>query len=236
MAKFLVAYNKKGGVGKSTTCINLAFNLAVLRSKKTLLIDIDNQGDSSRFLDDVDEDKNLYNVLNGKYEVEDVIKNTRYENLDCVTFGKVEYLNTDVKDIEERLMKPWNVLDERYDFIIIDLPPAISSLNRAIFAMTDGIIVPVDLSEYSLNGLEAVVGEVKKYGGKIEGILITKYKRKNALHTKLAGLIKSSGKGKVFEFVPESNAIQNSPSYGVTVYEYFKRANAVYEKLTDEII
>lgn len=161
MAKFLVAYNKKGGVGKSTTCINLAFNLAVLRNKKTLLIDIDNQGDSSRFLDDVDEDKNLYNVLNGKYEVEDVIKNTRYENLDCVTFGKVEYLNTDVKDIEERLMKPWNVLDERYDFIIIDLPPAISSLNRAIFAMTDGIIVPVDLSEYSLNGLEAVVGEVK---------------------------------------------------------------------------
>ena len=80
------------------------------------------------------------------------------------------------------------------------------------------------------------MGEVKKYGGKIEGILITKYKRKNALHTKLAGLIKSSGMGKVFEFVPESNAIQNSPSYGVTVYEYFKRANAVYEKLTDEII
>lgn len=236
MAKFFVLYNKKGGVGKTTTCINLLYNLAVLKGKKTLLIDVDNQGDSSRFLDNEDSEKTLFGVLNGESRISDVIKPTRYENLQCITFGKKEYLNNDIQDIEKKLVEPWNWLDEKYDFVIIDLPPAISSLNRAIFAMTDGIVVPVDLSEFSLNGLESVVGEVKKHGGNIEGILITRYKKKNALHKKLAGLIKSSGLGKVFEFVPESNAIQNSPSFGLCVYEYFKRANAVYEKLADELI
>lgn len=235
MAKFLCLYNNKGGVGKTTLCINLMYNVAELKDKKTILVDLDNQGDSSRFVD-YETEKNLFHVMNEEISPVQAIKATRYKNLDCIWIGKQSVSGLSRTEAQQKLSETWNYLDENYDYVIVDLPPCLSDFNRAVFSMTDGIIVPLVPDEYSLNGFLNVVDEVKQNGGTVSGLLISRYNKRNAYHRAFVAQIKSANVANVYDCIPVKESIQNSVWKKQTVYEYYKRANEQFAALADQLI
>lgn len=234
--KVITFTNQKGGVGKTTSAVNMAAFIAE-SGKKVLLVDMDPQGNATSGvgIDKLHMRKNIYHVLIGKCNVNNAIFATRYKNLDILP------ANTDLAGAEvelvgiavgrESLLKnSLSAIEKKYDIAIIDCPPSLGLLTINALTASDTIFVPIQCEFYALEGLSQLmytVKQVKKYLNpplEIEGILLTMYDKRSKLIMQVEEEIKKFFKGKVYETkIPRNIRLAEAPSHGKPISVYDKR-------------
>jgi chromosome partitioning protein len=209
MKKVISVINQKGGVGKTTTAINLAASLGILE-KKTLLIDFDPQANASTGLNNfgIDCDYTIYDAMTGNKKMKDIIANTNIEYLDFIKSDtnlvgcEVELVS--ISNREKQLLKLINRVKKNYDFILIDCPPSLGLLTlNALTASTD-VLIPIQSEFFALEGLKSLQETIKIVKENINdklnilGLLITMHTKRLKLSKKVEGLLKTNFKNKLF--------------------------------------
>lgn len=251
MNKIICIANQKGGVGKTTTAINLSASLAVADCK-ILLIDADSQGNSSSGLG-LDKSKyeklNFYHAMIGQTRLESVILPTALPNLDVIPSSQdligmeVEFVNLENREVRLRyLLKN---LDKKYDFIIIDCPPSLGFMTINALVAADSLIVPLQCEYYAMEGLGYLLNTVKLVKADLNpslalcGILLTMFDQRNSLaHRVTEDVRKHLGK-RVFETViPRNVRLSECPSHGqpIVLYDVKSRGAIAYMDLAQEIL
>lgn len=251
MARIICIANQKGGVGKTTTSVNLSAALAIL-GKRVLLIDLDPQGNASSGLGikryDY-QDGNIYHVLIGEKSLAEVLAPTKIENLQVATANSdlvgAEIELVDMPEREFRLkaaIKPF--LDE-YDYILIDCPPSLGLLTLNALTSASSFLVPLQCEYYALEGLSQLLntaGLVKKNLNPdlhIEGIVLTMFDTRNNLSHQVVQEIKTHFGDKVFQSViPRNVRLSEAPSHGQSILQYDPRSigSVKYKELAQELI
>ena len=248
MGKIISIVNQKGGVGKTTTTVNLGASLTI-EKQKVLLIDFDQQANATISLGINREDINydIVDILLNSAEVEEVILKTNVESLDIIPasirLSQLEDLlyNTDYK--EWILYKKIENLKNKYDYILIDCPPSLGLIiDNALFA-SDSVIIPVECGFYAYDALTQMVNKIdevqkiKKIN--IEGILLTKLDNRNTFGYKIVDKVRFMFPNKTFKtIISSSSHIQEAPMYGKTViqFSYNSRGSKEYRELAKEIL
>jgi len=250
LAKVFSVTNQKGGVGKTTTSVNLAASL-VATKKKVLLIDLDPQGNATMGsgVDKNDVEFSLYDVLvHGKAiaEVSIFSETAAYDILPAnadVTAAEVELLNLDAKEF--RLRDALVIERPKYDYIIIDCPPSLNMLTVNALAASDGVIIPMQCEYYALEGLSALldtitqIQEVLNPQLEIEGLLRTMYDPRNSLTQDVSAQLNEHFGDKVYRTViPRNIRLAEAPSYGLPVLYYDKQSKGAlaYLALAGEML
>lgn len=252
--KVLALANQKGGVGKTTTAINLGTGLA--QSGKTcLIIDLDPQGNASTGLGSHAEDRaqTTYDALGGTSPLEEVITPTEIEGL-SIAPASVDLSGIDVELIDnpERARKlksliedPLNPLTDHYDYILIDCPPSLNLLTINAMAAADGILVPLQCEFFALEGLTQLIGTVKRVQGtlnpnlRISGIVLTMYDQRNRLSSQVAEDVRENLGDVVFStMIPRNVRLSEAPSFGlpVMIYDADCAGSLAYKALTEEFL
>jgi len=227
--KVIVISNQKGGVGKTTTCTNLGAALGTL-GKKTLIIDMDPQANTSSGLRFVDPDVTIYQVLQGKVPVENAIKKTEEENLYLIPSDK----SLVGGEVEFREIEGWqyllrNVVDQinDFDYILIDTPPSLGTLTVMSLVAADSVLIPVQCEYYALEGLTQLMKTVvlvkNSYNPnlKIEGLLLTMFDRRLNLSKQIEEEVRRHFGRKVFNTViHRSIKLAEAPSFGLSIVKY----------------
>lgn len=239
-------FNNKGGVAKTTSVINIGYILGEVYKRKVLVIDCDGQQNASRFLSDEISTIGIETILtNSNVSPFSSLSETRYENIDVLTSTSkmnncCEIFHQLTLDEQKRnLNKLADFCEEKYDYVLFDMPPALNHLTESIIGIADGVIVPVELGSFSIQGIAKVTDTINKVGAKFIGCFISKFDKKNKADFELKKLLKQNLGNKVFETViPYSNIIRNSLIYRMTAYEYMHWLNPArkYVELTEEII
>lgn len=251
MGKILSISNQKGGVGKSTTAINLSACLAEL-GKKVLVIDMDPQGNmtSGLGIDKNDEEMfTVYDLLVDECSIQDCIRETGFENLSIIASnsdlagGEIELL--ELEDREFVLSNHIKPVVDNYDYIIIDCPPSLSILTLNAMCASSGIIVPIQCEYYALEGLTQIINTIELVKErlnndlKIEGVVFTMFDSRNNLSSDVVASVKDNLDINVFEtIIPRNVRLAEAPSYGMPVIEYDNRSTgaASYRYLAEELI
>ena len=250
MARTICIANQKGGVGKTTTSINLSACLAKM-GRKVLVVDMDPQGNASSGLGmrkPEYQDRTGYQLLIGELNAEEVIQNTHVPNLDIITANpdlvgaEIELVNTDKR--EYKLKEALATARQTYDYIIIDCPPSLGLITLNAFNSADSFIVPLQCEYYALEGLSQLLntaGIIKKNLNpqlKIEGIVLTMFDARNNLSHQVVQEIQAHFGDKVFKsIIPRNVRLSEAPSYGKSIVEYDdKSVGAIrYEQLAKEL-
>jgi chromosome partitioning protein len=250
MGKTVVIANQKGGVGKTTTAVNLSASLA-LADQDILVVDTDPQGNltSGLGINRSEVDKSLYDVYIGRVTLEEAICDTRIPHLKIVPSTidllavEVELINRD--DREKILLNALSGIKERFRYIFIDCPPSLGLLTLNGLVAADSIIVPVQCEYYSLEGLGLLTRTLKLVKSsfnpdlEIEGILLTMFDPRNTLSRQVADEVKKYFGEKVYKaLIPRNVTLGEAPSHGKPAILYDARSKGAqsYVALAKEIL
>lgn len=248
MAKILSFFNQKGGVGKTTTVLNLGAGVA-LKGKKVLVVDADPQANLTSGLLDETPKFTFYDVVTGNSEIKDAIVGTKTKNLSILAGSNDSY----GLEIELAVSGDWHfilrnkiqTLNDDYDFIFIDCPPSLGILSLMSLNASDGVILPIQTEYYALEGVKqlmntiSLVRENYNSGLKLEGVLLTMCDLRNNLAVEVKDEVESAFGEHVFNAcIPRNVKLAEAPSFSKTIFEYDKNAIGakMYKKLANEFI
>ena len=253
--KIISIINQKGGVGKTTTVINLAAGLS-MKGKKVLVIDLDPQGNATTGLglsNTASSDTTIYSVLNGDKKITEVIQQTSFENLNLVT-SNVDLSGLEVETagdsrrafkLKDELTSILNDSRASYDYILIDCPPSLSLLTIMALVASDALVVPLQTEFFALEGLTQLMKTIERIKNNlnpdlsIRGILLTMYDRRNKLSGEVEKEARNYFKEKVYQsVVPRNVRLSEAPSHGVPVLIYDKTCpgSKSYFNFTEEFL
>ena len=246
--KIIAFANQKGGVGKTTSAVNIAAGVAAL-GKKVLLCDFDPQGNATSGVGaDKNAEKTVYDIIMGENPYEALVK-TEFENLDCIPSSvSLEGAELEIADMPRRetlLKSALDMLRLDYDYIFIDCPPSLGLLTINAFCAADGVIVPMQCEYFALEGLSQLMRTLqlvkKKYNPKLslDGIVVTMFDGRLNLSLQVLEEIKNFLPGKLFRTpVPRNVRLSEAPSYGMPIMYYDKHSKGAlaYEDISKELI
>ena len=249
MGKVISVANQKGGVGKTTTAVNLSTILAK-RGKKVLLIDTDPQGNATSGLGVTKQvELSVYDILIGETEFEETLQDTTIKNLKVcpsnISLAGAEVQLVSMMSREQRLKGKLDEIKDQYDYILIDCPPSLGLITLNAFTASDSVLIPVQCEYFALEGLGQLlntVNLVKKHLNKsleIEGALLTMYDARTNLSNQVVKEVKKYFENKVYKTViPRNVRLSEAPSYGMPITEYDPKSKGAksYEKFTKEFL
>ena len=253
--KIISVINQKGGVGKTTTVINLAAGLTI-KGKKILVIDLDPQGNATTGLglpNNTSSDKTIYNVLNGNKKISEVIQPTSFVNLNLIS-SNVDLSGLEVETagdsrraykLKDELALILNDSEASYDYILIDCPPSLSLLTIMALVASEAIVVPLQTEFFALEGLTQLMKTIERIKSnlnptlEIRGILLTMFDKRNKLSGQVELEARNYFKEKVYSTaVPRNVRLSEAPSHGIPVLMYDKicPGSKAYFKFTEEFL
>ena len=249
MGKVIAIANQKGGVGKTTTAVNVSAILAK-KGKRVILIDGDPQGNATSGLGiDKNVEYSLYDVLINEVDINQTLQDTFLKNLKLcpsnVNLAGAEAELVNLISREQRLKEKLDEIKGDFDYILIDCPPSLGLITLNIFTASDSILIPVQCEYYALEGLGQLINTinlVKKHLNKnlaIEGAVLTMYDIRTNLSNQVVREVKRYFEDKVYKTViPRNIKLSEAPSFGmpISVYDPVSKGARCYEKLTREII
>ena len=249
MGKVISVANQKGGVGKTTTAVNLCALLAK-KNKKILLIDTDPQGNATSALGiEKEVDFSTYDLLITDTPIGDIIQKTPIKNLDIspsnINLAGAEVQLVSMMSREQRMKEKLDAVKDEYDYVIIDCPPSLGLITLNAFTASDSVLIPVQCEYFALEGLGQLLNTVelvRKHLNKnlyIEGALLTMYDIRTNLANQVVREVKKFFQNKVYKTViPRNVRVSEAPSYGmpISVYDPKSKGARSYEKFTREFL
>lgn len=250
MGYVIALANQKGGVGKTTTSVNLGACLADL-GKKVLLIDLDPQGNATSGLgiDKKNIKQSVYDVLINDVDLSDIILPSSHKGMDIapttIALSGAEVELTSLMARETRLKDAFGTVKDKYDYILIDCPPSLGLLTINAFTACDSILIPVQSEYYALEGLSQLLNTIKlvrKHFNpdlKIEGVLLTMFDKRTNLGQQVNAEVKKFFGSQVYQtIIPRNVRLSEAPSHGEAIVDYDKRSTGahVYQQLAKEVL
>lgn len=251
MVRIIAVTNQKGGVGKTTTSINLCAALAYM-NKKVLLIDIDPQANATQGIgiDRSNLELTTYDVIVDQVTIDKIIKHSSINNLDVapasIDLAGVEIQLSQVQSgREQRLKNSLKSVKALYDYIIIDCPPALGLLNTNALTAADSVLIPVQCEYYALEGLTQLLNTILLTQSvfnedlTIEGVLLTMLDSRTNLGTEVSQEVRKYFKEKVYDTViPRNIKLSEAPSEGLSIFDYDQRSEGAkaYARFAKEVV
>jgi len=250
MSKSIAVFNQKGGVGKTTTVINLCACLAN-RGKKVLMIDVDPQGNTTSGvgIDKTTLEKTIYDVLINGSDPRDCIIDTNRENLfiipSSVQLAGAEIELTEVNKRELKLRECIDSIKDEYDYVFIDCPPSLGLLSINALSAVDSVLIPIQCEYYALEGVSQLMNTIKLVKKSlnpdldIEGVVLSMFDGRTNLSIQVVDEVKKYFRGKVYTtMIPRNVRLAEAPSYGMSIIEYDIKSKGAesYMDLADEFI
>ncbi|HCT96327.1 MULTISPECIES: AAA family ATPase [Vagococcus] len=250
MARIISVANQKGGVGKTTTTVNLGASLAY-NGKKVLIVDIDAQGNATSGIGvrKSDVGKDVYDVLVNEEPMTNVIHETSRENLEIVPatiqLAGAEIELTPMMARESRLKSALDEVKDQYDYVLIDCPPSLGHLTINAFTASDSILIPVQCEYYALEGLSQLLNTIRlvqKHFNpelRIEGVLLTMYDARTNLGSEVVQEVRKYFRERVYDtIIPRNIRLSEAPSHGLSIIDYDPRSRGaeVYLSLAKEVL
>ena len=249
MARVISIANQKGGVGKTTTAVNLSACLAQ-KGKRVLLIDTDPQGNATSGLGiEAHTDRSVYNVLVDDMEISETIVTTMVKKLDVcpanINLAGAEIELVSMVSRENRLKDAVDKIRNEYDYILIDCPPSLGLITLNAFTASDSVLVPIQCEYYALEGLGQLINTIKLVQKHlnpdliVEGVILTMFDARTNLSTQVAREVEKYFGNKVFQtIIPRNIRLSEAPSHGlpITLYDAESKGAETYKKLAKELV
>ena len=249
MAKIIAVTNQKGGVGKTTTAINLSA-LVAEAGKRVLLVDIDPQGNATSGLGKTDAvEKTVYDVLIGEATAQEATVDTGFGPLSliptAIELAGAEIELVAVEDREKLLKQALEPIREQYDYIFIDCPPSLSLLTLNALTAADSVLIPIQCEYYALEGVGQLVNTIKLMRKRlnpelaVEGILLTMFDARTNLCAQVVQEVRNHFRDEAFAtMIPRNVRLSEAPSYGLPIHLYDARCSGAkaYQELAQELL